>query len=120
MADQPDPQDLAEQLDDDAIHAGTGDPEQNGLLDLAPDEPLAVEEELVTEPIVDSVASRDERLQPETIVEIQGPSDDLRSVLVDSVLVDDPQLDVGDLAADPSELAPEDAALHVIDDANLG
>lgn len=111
-----DPQDVAEQLDEDVTNTDPGNTEQNGLLDFAPDDPVAVEEELVTEPIVDSVASREERLQPEAIDEIQGPSDDLASALQDDEL----GLDVGDLAADPSDLAPEEAALHVIDDANLG
>lgn len=113
--DSHDAQDIAEQFDEDVTNADPGNPEQNGLLDVAPDSPVAVEEELVTEPIIDSVASRDERLQPEAIDEIQGPSDDLASVLED-----DPDLDIGDLAGDPTDLAPEEAALHVIDDANLG
>ena len=111
-----DPQDVAEQLDEDVTNTDPGNTEQNGLLDFAPDDPVAVDEELVTEPIVDSVASREERLQPEAIDEIRGPSDDLASALQDDEL----DLDIGDLASDPSELAPEEAALHVIDDANLG
>lgn len=112
-----DPQDVAEQLDEDVTNTDPGNPEQNGLLDFAPDEPVAADEELVTEPIVDSVASRDERLQPEAFDDIGGPSNDLASALdVDELDISD----IGDLAADPSELSPEEAALHVIDDANLG
>jgi hypothetical protein len=116
-----DPQDVAEQLDEDVTNTDPGNTEQNGLLDFAPDEPVAVDEELVTEPIVDSVASREERLQPEAIDDLGGPSQDLAPNDLASALEDDElDLDIGDLAADPSELSPEEAALHVIDDANLG
>lgn len=121
---QADPQDVAEQLDEDVTNTDPGNPdpgnpEQNGLTSFAPDEPLAVDDEQVTEPIVDSVASRDERLQPEVLDDVVGPSDDLASALT-SAREDDLDDELFDLAADPNELAPEEAALHLVDDSELG
>ncbi|MFN8023493.1 MAG: hypothetical protein U0Q03_18335 [Acidimicrobiales bacterium] len=131
-----DPQDIAEQLDEDVTDTDPGNPEQNGPFGLAPDDPVAVDEEQVTEPIVDSVASRDDRLQPEAfelddqddLDDLDGSDDrDLEVVLSGGAIpseedVDPIELDVdrGDLAGDPSDLAPEEAALHVIDDGDLG
>lgn len=110
-----DPQDIAEQFDEDVTNADPDNPEQP-LLGLANDEPLAVDEALVSEPIVDSVASREQRLQPEPFEETGGPSAEMSGRAVP----DGDLSDVGDLAGDPSDLSPEEAALHVIDDSNLG
>ena len=132
-----DPQDIAEQLDEDVTSPDPAGRVPNGPSGPAPDEPVAVDEEQVSEPIVDSVASRDDRLQPDLddldelddLDDLDGSDRELdrEVVLAGGAIPSDEDIDPvelpidrGDLAGDPADLAPEEAALHVIDDRNLG
>lgn len=60
------PQDIAEALDDERVGVDPITHDQVGAIEMPGDLPYAVNETIVTEPIVDSVASREARLEPET------------------------------------------------------
>ncbi|MEZ5249373.1 MAG: hypothetical protein R2713_09250 [Ilumatobacteraceae bacterium] len=56
---------MAEHLDQDVTDASPGNPDQNGPFAFAPDEAVVANEAQVTEPIIDSVAGRAAREQPD-------------------------------------------------------
>lgn len=112
VSDDRDPQDISETLDEDRID----DPEGAGI-DFPSDTPWAVEEELVTEPIVDSVASREARLHPEAP---DDPENRAGAAEADEIATDDePDLseqlisDEVNLVADALAPTAEEAAVHV-------
>jgi hypothetical protein len=107
-------QDVAEAFDEETTGS---DPDAEGRMDTAIDVPYLLDEEQVTEPIVDSVASRDDRLEPD--------DDEIIAAAFDDRDVDELELDLSEdldseelgLVSDESDMSAEEAALHVI---NLG
>ena len=102
-----DPQDLAEHLDDDVTVADPGYADEDGLVNFPPDRPMGVGEELVSEPIIDSVESRAARTRPDVFETADAPNRTPRGPMV---------VDGQPLAGTPGEPSPEEAALHVIGD----
>ena len=84
-------------------------------VDPAPDVPYLVDEELVSEPIVDSVESREARLEPEDDASLAPAADDRDVELMEEDLSDLLASDELGVIADDGDLSAEEAAIHVID-----
>ena len=110
MSDEP--QDVAEAFDEETT--GT-DPDTEGRMDVAVDEPYLLNEEQVTEPIMDSVDSREDRLEPDDDEILAAALDEDELELIEADL--DAELDLEDLGlvSDESDMSAEEAALHVIE-----
>jgi len=106
------PQDSAESFDEDMTGA---DPDASDRADPAPDVPYLVDEELVSEPIVDSVESREARLEPEDDASLAPAADDRDVELMEADLSELLASDELGVIADDGELSAEEAAIHVID-----
>lgn len=106
------PQDSAESFDEDMTGA---DPDASDRADPAPDVPYLVDEELVSEPIIDSVESREARLEPEDDASLAPAADDRDVELMEADLSDLLASDELGVIADDGDLSAEEAAIHVID-----
>lgn len=104
------PQDVAEGYDEETVGIDPITRDEFGAAEIPPDAPYAVNEELVTEPIIDSVASRDDRLTPEVgsiTAEVLGEE----AVPSQQMVCEEVSL-----VADQSHMSAEESALHVTDD----
>lgn len=106
------PQDSAESFDEEMTGV---DPDASDRADPAPDVPYLVDEELVSEPIVDSVESREARLEPEDDASLAPAADDREVELMEEDLSEALIADEIGLVADDGDLSAEEAAIHVID-----
>lgn len=106
------PQDRAEAFDEETTGA---DPDAADRVDPAPDVPYLVDEELVSEPIVDSVESREARLEPEDDASLAPADDDRDAELMEDDLSDLLASDGLGVIADDGDLSAEEAAVHVTD-----
>ena len=91
------------------------DPDADDRADLTPDDPYLVDEELVTEPIVDSVASREARLEPEDDAALASAVDDREVILMEEDLSEALIADEIGIVADDGDLSAEEAAIHVVE-----
>lgn len=101
------PQELAEHLDDEVTLADPDSLDADGMTNFPPDRPMAVGEELVSEPIVDSFERRAQRTNPDVFDTADGPNRTPRGPMI---------ADGQPLAGSAGEASPEEAALHVIGD----
>lgn len=100
-----DPQDVAESLDETVTGGDDVDPVP---FDGAPERPFAAEEEIVVEPITDSVAGRDRRSNPELDDDDDGHDrEDEARLYAELTDEDDPVI------GDDEDLSAEEAALHL-------
>lgn len=107
-----DPQDTAEAFDEETIDA---DPDGPGRFDTAPEEAYLADEELTVEPIEDSVASREARLDPEDAGTLAGAVDDAEVDLVEADLSEALISDEIAIASDEDDMSAEEAAIHLTD-----
>jgi len=106
------PQDIAEAFDEETTGS---DPDVDGRMDVTVDEPYLVDEEQVTEPILDSVATRDAREEPDDDAILASAIDDSEvDEIIDDLTAELDSEDIG-LVADDSDMSAEEAALHVVD-----
>ena len=110
MSDEP--QDIAEAFDEETTGA---DPDAADRTDMAPDDPYLVDEELVTEPIVDSVASREARVEPGDDAALAPSVDDREVDLIEADLSEALIADEIGIVADDGDLSAEEAAIHVVE-----
>lgn len=110
MSDEP--QDIAEGFDEETTGA---DPDAADRTDMVPDDPYLVDEELVTEPIVDSVASREARLEPDDDAALAAAADDREVDLMEEDLSEALITDEIGLVSDDGDLSAEEAAIHVVE-----
>jgi hypothetical protein len=110
MSDEP--QDVAEAFDEETTGS---DPDADGRMDIAVDEPFLLNEEQVTEPILDSVETREDRLEPSDDEILAAALDEDELELIEADL--EAELDAEDigLVSDESDMSAEEAALHVIE-----
>ena len=106
-----DTQDGAEAVDEAAT---ASDPDDAEHFDPAPDVPYLVEEELVTEPIVDSVALREARLDPDDDDIVASARDDREEALIEADLVEPLVTDGNSLVGDVDSPSAEEAAIHIV------
>jgi hypothetical protein len=111
------PQDIAEAFDEETTGADPDAP-PGDRVDLAPDDPYLVGEELSTEPILDSVASREARLEPDGDDVVASAIDDREVDLMEADLSEALIADEIDLVADDADLSAEEAAVHVVEPAD--
>jgi hypothetical protein len=104
------PQDVAEGLDEETLGTDPVTQDEFGVAEIPADLPYAVDEELVTEPITDSVASRDERLIPEAWTAPSGTLHDIPE------LDDGASVDTIPLVADPRHRSAEEDAIHLVEE----
>ena len=111
MSDEP--QDIAEAFDEETTGS---DPDVEGRMDVAVDEPYLVDEEQVTEPILDS--GRHTATHTRSLTTMRSSrrrsmrARSTRSWTMARLALDSE--DIG-LVADDSDMSAEEAALHVVD-----
>lgn len=106
------PQDVAEGLDEEMTGTDPVTSDELGGLDMPGELPFAVDEDLVSEPIVDSFASRDDRTMPEADL-VPHELLDSGSELFGGDQPEDLIADEVHLVADDTAMTAEESALHL-------
>jgi hypothetical protein len=107
-----DPQDVAETVDEETTGS---DPDADGRMDSAVDRPYLANEPVVTEPILDSVASREARLEPGDDEALASALDDEEVDLMEADLSEALITDEIGVVGDERDLSSEEAAMHIVD-----
>ncbi|MBI5090620.1 MAG: hypothetical protein HZB15_17650 [Actinobacteria bacterium] len=107
-----DPQDAAESFDEETTGS---DPDDEGRMDTTIERPYLAGETNVVEPIVDSVATREARTEPDDDADLAAALDEAEVDLMEADLSEALIANDVELVGDERDLSAEEAAIHVID-----
>jgi hypothetical protein len=107
-----DPQDVAESYDEETT---ASDPDDEGRMDTTVDRPYLANEPNVVEPIIDSVATREARTEPEDDEELAAARDEEDVELMEADLSEALIADEVGVVGDEDDRSAEEAAMHIID-----